>query len=146
MVTKAKRQNKTVEHQSSGAGVYSAWCCISKLLHEVLRVVTLCSVAVGCQRFGGPSCLYLQVVAMYRTATLHGFTTQKTTTWINFVVCLQVGIRRSLKFINCWFVVVSNGECSSARIVVTAVPPGAVFDLACALFAWIFFHTEGTQW
>jgi len=41
--------------------------------------VVPCSVSVGYQRFGGPWCLHLQGEnGWYPTATLHGVTTQKT--------------------------------------------------------------------
>jgi len=47
---------------------------------EVFWVVTPCSVVVRYQRFRGPRCLYLHPEGP--TTTLHGVTTQKTSTWI----------------------------------------------------------------
>jgi len=49
---------------------------------EVFWVVTPCSEVVGYQRFRGPCCIHLQgeVKRWYPTITLHGVTTQKTST------------------------------------------------------------------
>jgi hypothetical protein len=49
---------------------------------EVFWVVTPCSVVVGYQRFRGSCCRHLHgpLERWYPTTTLHGFTTQKTST------------------------------------------------------------------
>jgi hypothetical protein len=50
-----------------------------KIQSDVFWVVTLCGVAVGYKRFGGPSCLHLVKMEAGRPWSQYGVATQKTT-------------------------------------------------------------------
>jgi hypothetical protein len=59
-----------------------------KIQVEFFWIMTPCSVAVGYQRFVTRCCLHLQGKCWCSSAVLHGFTAQKTSTWMSIALSL----------------------------------------------------------